>query len=58
MNKVDVRAVIKYSCKKGMSPKEIHMTSLKLFAHESPSYSSPKKWAAEFRKVRESVDDY
>ena len=54
MGKVEVRAVIKYFCKKGMSPKETH-DNIKNLGDHSPSYSMGK-WAAEFR--RESVEDY
>ena len=49
MDKVEVRAVIKYFCKKGMSPKEIHDDFIKTL--ESPSYSKVKKLAAEFRRA-------
>ena len=57
MEKVEVRAVIKYLCKNGMSPKEIHEDFLETLGKESPSYSTVKKWVAEFRRGRESVED-
>ena len=38
MDKVEVRAVIKYFCKKGMSPKEIHDKFIKTLGNESPFY--------------------
>ena len=41
-----------------MSPKEIHDNFIKIFEDESPSYSMVKKWAADFRSGRESVEDY
>ena len=52
MEKVEVRAVIKYLCKKGMTPKEIHEDFMKTLGNESPSYSTMKKWAAEFERGR------
>ena len=51
------RAVIKYFCKKGMSQKEIYEAFIKTVWDES-HYSTVKKWAAEFRRERGSVEDY
>ena len=56
MEKVEVRMVIKYLCKKGMTPKEIHEDFMKTLGNESP-YSTVKKWAAEFKRGRESIED-
>ena len=36
------QTIIKYFCKKGMSPKEIHDDSVKTLGDESPSYSKVK----------------
>ena len=41
-----------------MSAKEIHNDFIKILGDESPSYSTMKKCAAEFRRGRESVEDY
>ena len=57
MEKLEIRAVIKYFCKKGMLPKEIHEDFMETLGKESPSYSTVKKWAAEFKKGRESVEE-
>ena len=40
-----------------MSLKKIH-DFIKTLGDESPSYSTVKKWAAEFRIGRESMEDY
>ena len=56
MDEVEVRAVIKYFCKKGMSLKEVHDNFIKILWDESP-YSMVEKWAAEFRRWRDSMED-
>ena len=40
MEKVEIRVVIKYFCKKGMPPKEIHEDYMETLGKESPSYST------------------
>ena len=52
-----MRAVIKYLCKKGMTPKEIHGDFMRPLGNEYLSYSTVKKWAAEFKRRRESIED-
>ena len=42
---------------KGMSPKDIHYDFIKTLGDEPPSYSKVNKWAAEFRRGRESLED-
>ena len=42
METVEIRAVIKYFCKKGMPPKEIHEDFMGTLGKESPSYSTVK----------------
>ena len=39
MEKVEVRAVIKYLCKKGMTPKEIQEDLMKTLENESSPYN-------------------
>ena len=50
MEKLEIRAVIKYFCKKGMPPKGIHKDFME-------TLSTVKKLAAEFKRWRESVED-
>ena len=57
MEKVEVRAVIRYLRIKGISPKEIHEDFMEILGKDSPSYSTEKKWVAEFRRGRESIED-
>ena len=40
-----------------MPPKEIHEDFMETLGKESPSISSVKKWAAEFKRGREHVED-
>ena len=40
-----------------MPPKEIYEDLMETLGKESPSYSTVKKWAAEFKRGRESVED-
>ena len=57
MEKVEVRAVIKYLCEKGTTPKEILEDFMITLENESSSYSTVKKRAAEFKRGRESIED-
>ena len=52
MEKFEIKAGIKYFCKNGMPPKEIHEDFMESLGKESPSYSTVTKWAAEFKRGR------
>ena len=42
MEKLEIKAVIKYFCKKGMPPKEMHDDFMETLGKESPSYNTVK----------------
>jgi len=50
MDKIEYRAVIKFFVKKGLPPNEIHSKFIKVYGDSSPSFSTIKKWAAEFKR--------
>ena len=49
METLEIGVVIKYFCKKGVPPKEIHENFMETLWNESP-YITVKKWAAEFKR--------
>jgi histone-lysine N-methyltransferase SETMAR len=56
MDKTVYRAVIKFFVK-GLTPKEIHSKFIKVYMDSSPSFSTIKKWAAEFKRGRTSLEN-
>ena len=50
MEKLEIRAVIKCLCKKGMPSKEIHEGFMEPLGKVSHSYSTVKTWAAVFKR--------
>ena len=59
MDEVEARAIINYlqKKKKGITPKEIHEDMVRIFAEDSPPYTTVKKWAAKFKSGRDSTED-
>jgi histone-lysine N-methyltransferase SETMAR len=56
MDKIEYRAVIKFFAKEGLTPNEIHSKFIKVYGDSSPSFSTFKKWAAEFKHGRTSLE--
>jgi hypothetical protein len=48
--------VIKFFVKGGLMPNEIHFKYIKVYGDFSPSFSTIKKWAAEFKHGRTSLE--
>jgi transposase len=57
MDKTEYCAVIKFFVKEGLTPNEIHSKYIKVYGDSSPSFSTIKKWAAEFKRGRTSLED-
>jgi hypothetical protein len=57
MYKVEYRAVIKFFVKEGLMPNEIHSKFMKVYEDSSPLFSTIKKWTAEFKCGRTSLED-
>jgi len=57
MDKIEYRVVIKFFVKEGLMPNEIHSKFIKVYGDSSPSFSTIKKWAAEFKCGRTSLED-
>jgi hypothetical protein len=55
IDKIEYRAVIKFFVKKGLTPNEIHSKFIKVHGDSSPSFSTIKKWAAQFKRGRTSL---
>ena len=57
MDKIEYRAVLKFFVKEGLTPNEIHSKFIKVYGDSSPSFSTIRKWAAEFKRGRTSLED-
>ncbi|XP_014485172.1 PREDICTED: uncharacterized protein LOC106749834, partial [Dinoponera quadriceps] len=57
MDKFEYRAVIKFFVLDGLTPKEIQPKLTKVYGNSAPSISTVKKWAAEFKRDRTSLED-
>jgi len=55
MDNIVYRAVMKFFVIEGLTPNEIHSKFIKVYGDSSPSFSTIKKWAAEFKCGRTSL---
>ena len=56
MEKNELRGVIKYFNLKKLTRKEIYDDMMNTLGDYAPSYTMVKKWAAEFKRGRESIE--
>jgi transposase len=57
MDKIEYRAIIKFFVKEGLTPNEIYSKFMEVYGDSSPSFSTIKKWAAEFKRGHTSLED-
>ena len=57
MDEIWHRVVTRYLQKKGLTTKEIHIDMVSTLWDDTPALSTVKKWAAEFKRGRESLED-
>jgi transposase len=57
MDKIEYRVVKKFFVKEGLMPNEIHSKFIKVYGDSSPPFSTIKKWAAQFKCGRTSLED-
>jgi L-ribulose-5-phosphate 3-epimerase UlaE len=53
---IEYRAVIKFFVKESSTPNEIHSKLIKVYGDSSPSFSTIKEWAAEFKRGHTSLE--
>jgi histone-lysine N-methyltransferase SETMAR len=56
MDKTEYRTVKKFFVKESLTTNEIHSKFIKVYADSSPSFSTIKKRAAEFKRGRTSLE--
>jgi transposase len=57
MYKIEYRVVIKLFVKEGLTANAIYSKFIKVYVDSSASFSTIKKWAAEFKRGRTSLED-
>jgi len=56
-NKIRYRAVIEFLTLENVPPQQIHNRMTVVYGECAPSYATVKRWAAEFRQGRNSLED-
>jgi len=56
-NKIRYRAVAEFLTTENIPPQQIHNRMTVVYAECAPSYATVKRWAAEFRQGRNSLED-
>jgi transposase len=56
LDKIEYRTVKKFFVKEGLAPNEIHSKFIKVYGGSSPSFSTNKKWVAEFKRGRTNLE--
>ena len=57
MERLEHRSVIKFLVREGSMVKDIHNRLENVYGENAPSLATVKKWAAEFKRGRESIED-
>jgi hypothetical protein len=57
IEKTEQPLFIQYLFKKRLTPNEVHKDMLTTLGESAPSYTTVKKWVAEFKLGRESIED-
>ena len=58
MSDMELRSMIKFLTKEGKNSKEIHERMNAVYHDVLPSYYQVKFWSKQFKKDRESIEDY
>ena len=57
MERLEHRSVIKFLVREGALVKDIHSRLVNVYGDNAPALSTVKRWAAEFKRGRESIED-